>query len=879
MADDQARLHQWVKDLLAPNTETIAAAETQVTEASKSPQWFIPASCGLLSNVADEGEAQMAATLLARCLAVRDSKNPANDSYLCLPEDQRTQLKAVLLQLFKTRGKVEGVRKAVGDLGARCLCDPYVADEDKATFVSLANTWPELLPTIREMVLQGNDMQTKAALQTLELVHMSISNIAAEVGKLIFSAISKESHDIKVEAAMTALFFIMNFSAEARKGFDTLLPPVMGVVEECLKLGDATGAERIIESLVNVTDSDSDILIASGHMSSILQAMYQVASSPTIPEKNRHQAVELMIVFAEADSLSCKKVPNLIPNLVMLLINMMKAEAEPTEEWLASGDDDEEEEEEGDSEIGAAGLDRLAIALSNTMERFAAPPLRELVNEQNRGDWRNRYACLKGLAHMAEGCKTSFEKYLKELAQIVLQHVGDEHPKVRHQAGKCLAQFCVDFAGDFQEQFNDEILAAINKMVSDPIIRVRHVGCACITNFCSDADPARYTGVVRPLLVTLYNLLGSETEKMAVKEQAMGGVSAVAENIGEEFAPYYAQFMPIVKLVLGIPENEDTQFIKAKAIECASFMAGAVGPELFLPDAAGVMDYMAFCMQNMTETDKRQDYIWQSWARLCPVAGEHFQRYIQLLIPRLLAQAVKEGDVLPDVGDRLPEGCEVIRLAQPGKADMQIAINTMLLAEKEQALGLLETFLESAPHLMSPYATEIFSAAKTCIQNVASDDVRGQAAMLCPMLMKCVKAQPQDTTEAVRNIMSELAPIMVQAIFEETTLRAAAIITESFAEMVTLAGEESIPREIHQKTFSGIRQMFFESLERRKDVSGTDATPNTTHAHTDPHTTQTRSRRRRRTSTSTRRTRRSLRRRPTSRTSSCSTPATALDSC
>lgn len=204
-------------------------------------------------------------------------------------------------------------------------------------------------------------------------------------------------------------------------------------------------------------------------------------------------------------------------------------------------------------------------------------------------------------------------------------------------------------------------------------MRVRGHAASALINLLSpdncDADALRK--FLAPLLQGLLTCL--QNAPFEVRAPCLVVLGCVAQVCPEEFAGYYAQFMPGIKGLLREARGEDLLQLRGKAIECAGLIGEAVGVKSFAQDAREVMQlfmeelvsdfpFPALLMhypnplgplqREDTDRDTSFDYILPACARIAKALGRDFLPYLPIIYTPLLAGASQEVQFsMEDVDD------------------------------------------------------------------------------------------------------------------------------------------------------------------------------------------------------------------------------------
>ncbi len=129
------------------------------------------------------------------------------------------------------------------------------------------------------------------------------------------------------------------------------------------------------------------------------------------------------------------------------------------------------------------------------------------------------------------------------------------------------------------------------------------------------------------LLSHLFQLL--QNEKRYVQEQALSTIATIADAAEQAFGKYYDTLMPLLVNVLQRENDKEFRLLRAKAMECATLIALAVGKERLGTDAMTLVQLLANIQQNITDPDDPQaQYLMHCWGRMCRVMGTEFLPFL-----------------------------------------------------------------------------------------------------------------------------------------------------------------------------------------------------------------------------------------------------------
>ena len=150
------------------------------------------------------------------------------------------------------------------------------------------------------------------------------------------------------------------------------------------------------------------------------------------------------------------------------------------------------------------------------------------------------------------------------------------------------------------------------------------------------------------LLKRLLALLNNNSKRY-VQEQALSTIATIADSAEQAFGRYYDHLMPLLFGVLNQPHDaqiKENRLLCAKAMECATLIALAVGRERLGSDAVQLVQVLGRIQQSVSDPDDPQgSYLLHCWGRMCRVMGNDFLPYLPAVMPPLLELARAKADV------------------------------------------------------------------------------------------------------------------------------------------------------------------------------------------------------------------------------------------
>ena len=124
------------------------------------------------------------------------------------------------------------------------------------------------------------------------------------------------------------------------------------------------------------------------------------------------------------------------------------------------------------------------------------------------------------------------------------------------------------------------------------LYRVQSHAAAALVNFCEEAEKEDLVPYLDDLLKRLLALL--QSPKRYVQEQALSTIATIADSAEAAFGKYYDTLMPLLINVLTHSDQaKENRLLNAKAMECASLIALAVGKEKLGGDALQLVKIFA----------------------------------------------------------------------------------------------------------------------------------------------------------------------------------------------------------------------------------------------------------------------------------------------
>ena len=632
-------------------------------------------------------------------------------------------------------------------------------------------------------------------------------------------------------AAMEA--FAAFFGSLAKKNqakFYVLLPEVLNILPP---LKDSQDPEDLSKALVALIDlAEGAPRMFKQVFNVLVQFSISVIQDKELSDLCRQNALELMATFADYAPTMCKKDPNYTNDMITQCLSLMTDLGEDDDdaaEWLAADDLDDPESDQNHV-AGEHCMDRLANKLGGMV--VLQPTFNWLPRMLSSPAWRDRHAALMAISAISEGCREQMIGELQQVLDLVVPTLKDPHPRVRWAGCNALGQMSTDFAPTMQKDYYNHVLSAILPVLDSPEARVKSHAAAALVNFCEEAEKSVLEPYLDGLLTSLYRLL--QNEKRYVQEQALSTIATIADAAEQAFSRYYDTLMPLLVSVLGRESDKEYRLLRAKAMECATLIALAVGAPRLGGDAAMLVQLLANIQDSVQDPDDPQaQYLMHCWGRMCRVMGKAFLPYMPKVMPPLLELAGAKADIqLLDDDEQIEkfqqeDGWELVPLR--GKT---IGIKTSSMDDKHMAIELLVVYAQVLEEDFAPHADQIME--KIALPGLAfffHDPVRFVSAKLVPQLLSCVKKAYGPQSEQLARLWNDkTVEKLLEVLMSEPAIDTLAEMYQCFYESVEVIGRPCLT-ETHLERFmdgaastiEDYQERVLKREEEREGVAAEDA--------------------------------------------------------
>ncbi|KAF2641308.1 ARM repeat-containing protein [Massarina eburnea CBS 473.64] len=790
MASLPENVHTALANLLS-GLQSRDNAERSAAEDQLNNEWFNQRPDVLLMGLSEQmdfapdSNTRKFAAVIFRRVSSKPRKPPGSqkpaDAFLTLNQPERDTIRARLLQCL---GKEQEplVRNKIADAVAE-LARQHT--EEKVP-------WPELLGGLFQ-ASQSNDAGLRET--AFRIFSTTPGIIEAQHEEVVLAAFKGGFGDsdspVRVAAVDAFAQFFRSIKKNAQNKYFGLIPDILNILPPIKDSGDGDMLTRALVSLIELAEVSPRMF--KPLFNSLVQFSISVIQDKDLDDQPRQNALELMATFADHAPVLCKKDPNFTNDMVTQCLSLMTdvgADDDDAEEWNAT-EDVGEDESDSNHVAGEQTMDRLANRLGG--QTVLPPTFNWLPRMMTSSAWRDRHAALMAISAISEGCRELMIGELDKVLDLVLPALRDSHSRVRWAACNAVGQMSTDFAGTMQEKYHQVVLPSIIPVLESSEPRVQAHAAAALVNFCEEAEKA----VLEPYLDQLLNhlLMLLQSPKRFVQEQALSTIATVADSAETAFANYYDTLMPLLFNVLNQEQSKEYRLLRAKAMECATLIALAVGKERMGADALALVQLLGRVQNNVTDADDPQSsYLLHCWGRMCRVLGKEFVPFLAGVIPPLTELAAAKADIqlLEDeeqvAAMQDEEGWDLVPVR--GKV---LGIKTAVLDDKHMAIELIVIYVQQLEEAFEPYVAEIMD--KIALPGLAfffHDPVRVASAKCVPALLNVYKKAYGPQSTQLGQLWKITSERVLEVLSTEPAIDTLAEMYQCFYECVECIGKDCL---------------------------------------------------------------------------------------
>ncbi|KIV78225.1 hypothetical protein PV11_09963 [Exophiala sideris] len=805
-ADVQGALSQLLQALASPDNTLRTQAEEQLNNdwTPNRPDMLL---MGLVEQIqaAQDPSTRSFAAVLFRKQASKTRKIPgSNESkelFLSLSPDAKGAIRSKLLEGLG-REQVNAVRNKIGDAIA----------EIARQYVDAGEMWMELLAALFAASQSNDAGMRECAFRIFSTTPGIIEKQHESAVQDVFGKGFKDSSvDVRLAAIEAFASFFHSITKKAQPKYYALIPDILNILPPLKESGDTENLSKAFVSLIELAEAAPKMF--KNLFSSLVKFSISVIQEKDLGDQTRQNALELMATFAEWAPAMCKKDSSYTNDMVTQCLSLMTdigIDDDDAAEWNAQEDLDMEESDMNHV-AGEQCMDRLANKLGG--EVILPSTFTWLPRMMHSASWRDRHAALMAISAISEGCRDLMIGELDKVLDLVVPSLRDPHPRVRFAGCNALGQMSTDFAGPMQEKYHQVVLTNIIPVLEAPEPRVQAHAAAALVNFCEEAEKAILEPYLDQLLGHLLQLL--QSSKRYVQEQALSTIATIADSAESAFIRYYDTLMPLLFNVLQTEQSKEYRLLRAKAMECATLIALAVGKEKMGQDAITLVQTLGNIQQNISdEDDPQSQYLLHCWGRMCRVLGTDFVPYLPGVMPPLLELASAKADIqlIDSEDDALDQedGWELVPLK--GKV---IGIKTSTLEDKNTAIELITIYAQILEADFEPYVADITD--RIALPGLAfffHDPVRVASAKLIPQLLNSYKKRYGDHSSQVLELWAKCCEKEIEILSAEPAIDTLAEMYQCFYESVEVVGKNCLTQE-HMEQFIQSAKSTLEEYQKR----------------------------------------------------------------
>ncbi|KAI0127368.1 armadillo-type protein [Xylariales sp. AK1849] len=813
-------LGQLLQALQSPENNVRSQAEEHLTNnwTATRPEVLL---MGLAEQIANSSEASLRtfAAVIFRRIASKSRKNEKGETaemFVTLSPEHAITIRQKLLENLANETD-RNVRNKISDAVAD-VARQYSENND---------TWPEILGVLFNLSMAPDAGKRETAYRvfatTPGIIEKQHENAVMEAFNRGFK---DETVGVRLAAMEAFAAFFRSLAKKSQSKYFGLLPEVLNILPPIKDSHDSDDLSKAMVALIDLAETCPKMF--KPLFNNLVVFSVGVIQDNKLTDLCRQNALELMATFADYAPSMCRKDTSYTTDMITQCLSLMTDLGEDDDDaadWLSSEDFDSEESDLNHV-AGEQCMDRLANKLGG--EIILAPTFNWLPRMMISTAWRDRHAALMAISAISEGCRELMIKELSQVLNLVVPALKDAHPRVRWAGCQALGQMSTDFAPTMQKDHYDTILKAIIPVLTSPEARVQAHAAAALVNFCEEAEKNTLEPYLDDLLSHLFQLL--QNEKRYVQEQALSTIATIADAAEAAFSKYYDTLMPLLLNVLRGENAKEYRLLRAKAMECATLIALAVGKERLGNDSMTLVQILATVQNSITDSDDPQSqYLMHCWGRMCRVMGPDFLPFLPNVMPPLVELASAKADIqLLDDDDQVEQiqqedGWELV----PLKGKM-IGIRTSTMDDKHMAIELLVVYAQTLEAAFAPYVKDTME--KIAVPGLAfffHDPVRFISAKLVPQLLSSYKKAYGPQSNELRELWLSTVDKLLEVLTAEPAIDALAEMYQCFYESVEVIGKDSLTETHMQKFIDGVMSAIEDYkdrvAQREEDKEGTTA--------------------------------------------------------
>ncbi|WWC63972.1 uncharacterized protein I303_106578 [Kwoniella dejecticola CBS 10117] len=694
-----SQLRQLLEHTIAPDTNVIKAATTQLnTQFYKSPQ-CIPALYEIAATTDNQSIRQLAAVELRKRISSGDGRQWKKN-----PQELREQIKSSLLERL-TQEQSAIVRHA--------LSRAVAAIADIELTVNPPQ-WPTLLPGL----YQAAASPTKTHRETAIYVLFSILDTVAESFETQLQSLFKvfsqslvdpESSEVRVttlRALAKVAEYIEAGDKHDVKAFQELIVPMLKVLEQAITEGDDEGVKHGYDAFETLLIIEAPLV--SKHVAELVQFFLGVAGNKEVDDEMRCGALNVLSWVVRYKKSKVQALGLAKPIVEGLLP-------------IGCEDDPEDVDEDSPSRLAFRTLDNLAQALP---PQQVFPVLTQQLQVYMGGDARMRKSALMAFGVSVEGCSEYIRPHVDQLWPVIEGGLQDGEVIVRKAA--CIALGCLcEWLAEECATRHSVIVPILFNLIVDPSTQKN--ACTCLDSYLEilGDDIVNYLTLLMERLLVLL-----ENGTTAVKITVTGAIGSAAHAAKEKFVPYFDQTIKRLVPFLHLQASDEESDLRGVATDTIGTIADAVGADVFRPYFEGLMKaaFEALTMDN----SRLRESSFIFFGVMAQVFEGEFSQYLPQCVPALIASCQQDESADEFLNDGEGGSSNPSALAEAfttgtskdAGEDIEDEEDETDLAALEQMFSKVNSAVAIEKEVAADTIGELFSATKSAFMPYVEETVK-----------------------------------------------------------------------------------------------------------------------------------------------------------
>lgn len=820
-----------LRGLLSADNSVRGAAEKQYDGVkAERPQALIVAFLQVLPQTSVELPVrEQAAVLLRQCLAKPKAKGSIW-SKLVIEPSQR-EVMARLLELLDAEPS-DKVRRKVAD------CVQYlgnqIIDIDDSERPNNAAEWPELIPVILRVVMDGSKSPAMRAdglwiMKELARSIWQLLTVNASQTVLVLQTCLSDGMDV-VRAAAADLLCEVVKHVRNKEELIPFLPMVQGLCAVLRQLAESTDPQYLKTLLQSLAASivDAAEFYKAALQDSLLPDLCRLARHHKDDEVRR-LALEVLCCFVESKPKLVLKIRGGLSQIFEVCMHLLLELRDDVDAWACALVDDDDEEM---VTTGAEVVDRIGEAMhkADCFEEALDAMKPYIAKLFQQADWKSTVAGLVLVRQIMEYVED--EDMVAQLTSAVLAQLKPTcHPRVRFAAWGCVQQLAQDHSEVVcSDEHSCVVLRASLQGLDDPCPRILLACLGAFQHFGENIDRDSLEPFVQPLMEKFGQKLQGEP---SIIREAITCIAVVAGQIAEKFAQYYSSLMPVLKRIIAETVHKvEERVLLGKTFECVSLLATAVGKDAFKAEAQGIMESMLGAAQvaGLPKDDPIGEYTMAACERICSTMKEDFLPYLPSLLPVVLKRLALAGKECLDIEaalslDHVDEDASFALVPGENGESKVVVMSSSELEDLQHAIECVRSFVVNLGKHFAPFVVDTARALLPVFEFSLKEEIRELAfdtwGQLCHWALE-VGDKPL-VADLVREFMTRILPKLAGLTADTEAMKT---LTEGVTACLKEAGPGILGDEevqhICRLTLKLIEESYTRQEERKKAV-GDDA--------------------------------------------------------